>query len=268
MSLNERQLNAEAIAAAIAQDPLSFNKTRFIKLNANTTTLRLLPSYDPSTALPYRVRESHRYDIPDGGFAIAMDYEFLQKDEVTAAAAVAAGRITEADLEMGATYGDPFTKLARVVDDVDMDVEDEEAPFDEKQQRKYLSKLWPRKSYLWNAVNRADGNFVAVWEGSKSLREKVVALLGQYPELFDPEEGFDIEIVGNGKEGLARRYDSVLPVRNSSKVGFEYEDQMYDLHALNIRACVPYAEKLTGLFHNHGSLIEVLGLTKEDFGAE
>jgi hypothetical protein len=248
------------IAAAIAADPHSRSKTPFIKLTSGTSVVRLLPSFN-DVLLPYRVRVGNRYNTPDGYFRIAMDLEFVVEDEFLLDAALTNDLITNKDVEMVTQYGDPFNKLAKAIKDFDFE--------DEEEQKKHLRNVRPRKTYLWNAVSRDEGGEqVSVWESSKDLRGKVVALLKTYPELFDPEVGFDIQIIGNGKEGLARRYESVLPMRDPSPVGFNYVPQLVDLDEFNLRTVVGYAEKLRILFQQHAELIEMVGLSLSDFGAE
>lgn len=258
--LKTKQVSAEMIAAAIASDPHSRSKTPFIKLTSGTSILRLLPSFNEEP-LPYRVRVGNRYNTPDGYFRIAMDLQFVLDDEFLLDAALTGDLITNKDVEMVMQYGDPFKTLAKAIKDMEFE--------DEEEQKKHLRNVNPRKTYLWNAIDRQEGGQqVAVWESSSDLRNKVIALLKTYPELFDAEAGFDIQIMGNGKEGLARRYTTVLPLRDPSAVGFDYVSQLTDLDAFNTRTIIGYAEKLRVLFQQHADLIEMAELSLSDFGAE
>jgi hypothetical protein len=261
-TLTSKSVDAEMIAAAIKADKHSRSKTTFIKLSSGTTILRLLPSFDPDNGLPYRVRRAHRYNTPDGYFRMGMDLEFLLEDEYLLSRALEEGKITNQDVEMVTAYGDPFSKLYTTA-------KAWEGWEDEEQMKKALKDVSGRKTYLWNAINRDEGTQeVSVWESSGDLRDKVVANLKQYPELFDPEVGFDIQVMGNGKEGLARRYTTVLPLRDASPVGFNYADQLVNLDDFNARAIIGYAEKLRVLYQAHGALVEQVGLTLADFGGE
>lgn len=271
-ALQTNTVTAAMIADAIAADPHSRSKTPFIKLSSGTTVIRILPPFDPENHNPYRVKVGNRYTSPEGYFRQSMELKFVVEDEYLLGRALAEDKITKEDVEMVIQYGDPFSRLYSVAKDMEWEGSPDDKDGEKmwaKMHDKRLRDLSVRKGYLWNAVARDEGGeLVSVWESSSNLRGKVIALLGTYPELFDPEVGFDIQVIGNGKEGLARRYDTVIPMRDASPVGFDYASQLHNLDDMNVRNIDGYAERLRILFQQYGALVEETGLTLADFGAE
>jgi hypothetical protein len=92
-------------------------------------------------------------------------------------------------------------------------------------------------------VDRAETDAVKVWEGGYEQWDHIMELFEMTPTLFNAEDGYDLMIKGNGKNGKARRYKAPIQHPEASPVGFEFEEQLTDLRALLLRAVRPWDEK-------------------------
>jgi hypothetical protein len=223
----------------------------FLKLNANETIIRLLPNFDAPGESPGIRYRSHTWKM-GGKLMNALEWAWFVTTEL-AERAVELGKTTNAELESADTYGDPFTILATKFQQFDEDVP---------------NGLWARTSYLFNAIKRGDEDQVGILRLSQSLVDMIGGLLEEFPEVFDPsEDGFDIKIVGNGEEGLRRRYTSVGVVRQPRDVGVEnIEEKVKDLGAVVINDLFEYDKKVDALFTMYGDDVTRFGLSASDFG--
>lgn len=220
--------------------------TNFLRLNAGETYLRLLPSFDPEDPTPYRVLRKHSFKTDR--FYNAVDYGYLLENTALAELAVEQDRISNSDLELALKYGDPFTKLAERHRAMEIDVP---------------RGAWPQTRYLFNAVNRDNDGEVGVLDLSKTVVNMVAGLLKTFDDLFDPENGRDILIQGNGKDKLQRRYEGVSPAKDTSPVGFEYK--LINLDEVIVRGVMPYEEKVQAMFDKYGNDAAQVGLSEDDF---
>lgn len=75
----------------------------------------------------------------------------------------------------------------------------------------------PRGTYLLNVVNREDGG-TYVWQLSKEKLQTVMMQAVAMPEMLDPDKGYDVQVVAQGK-GLERRYQGPWVISKATPVG-------------------------------------------------
>jgi hypothetical protein len=121
---------------------------------------------------------------------------------------------------------------------------------------------------VWAVADRDTGDeVVRVFESSKTFADTIQSLLdGDYPDLFDYEEGFDVKVVGNGRDGTARRYQPPVVARESSELGWEPE--IPNLIRFVVRNAVPFATRVAQLFAAKGDEAVQMGFHPSSFGVE
>jgi hypothetical protein len=256
--MKTKEVDHDAVAAAFdaeEQGRPSGQRTTYLKLTGGNTVVRLLPSTDPENPLPYRLLRSHRMKNRADRWRNPLYGKFLINNEPVLQAALAAKLITEADVDMYSAFEDPFVKIA---------IEGKAAGL----QKNSYSKGWADTRFVFNAFRRDNPSEVGVLTVSKTMRDQIATVRKQYPEMFDPDKGYDIVITGNGQEGKARRYLGVMAARDPSPVGMEWESKVTDLDNFLVYKAMPYIEKVWGAFDKFGSVIAQLGLTAVDFGID
>jgi hypothetical protein len=252
MKQKKLDLNAVRDSFLKQKEKKSGGGGNYLKLDANKTTIRLLPNFKDVEASPSARMRLHTYKV-GGRLENALEWGWLAADEGFANMAVEAGKITNEQLALAVEYGDPFTKLATKFKDFD-----EEVP----------GGVWAKTVFLFNAVLRGDEDEVGILKMSQQLADMLGGVLEQFPEVFDPsEDGFDIEIKGNGKAGLARRYTGVTVVRKTREVGIEnIEEKVKDLDLVVLSNIKDYRKKVDDLFTLYGDDVARFGLSATDFG--
>lgn len=230
-------------------------RTTYIKLDANQTVIRLLPSVSEEQPAPYRMKRAHRMKNRADRWRNPLHGKFLIGNEVLVERALELNRITSTDVDMYSSFEDPFTKVA---------VEGKAAGLN----KKMWEKGWGDTRFVFNAFRRDNPGVIGILEVSKTMRDNIRAILKVYPELFDPDKGFDLLITGNGMDGKARRYIGAQAARDASPVGFEWESGVVDLDNFLTYKAMPYVEKTWGAFDKFGDVIAQLGLTPVDFGLD
>jgi hypothetical protein len=224
----------------------------YIKLNPKSTIIRLLPNFADLDSAPSERYRVHTYKI-SGRLENALEWGWLAADEDYAQLALDTGKTTNEQLELAKAFGDPFTKLATKFKDFD-----EEVP----------NGVWAKTTYIFNAIKRGDEDELGVIKISQQLADMIGAVLEDFPEVFDPsEEGFDIEIKGNGKAGLSRRYTGVSVKRQPRDTGIEdIEEKVKDLRLVVLSDTKDYRKKVDDLFTLYGDDVARFGLSATDFG--
>ena len=256
--MKTKPVDHDAVAAAFdaeEKERPSGQRTNYLKLSAGNTAVRLLPSIEPANPLPYRLLRSHRMKNRSDRWRNPLYGKFLINNEVVLQAALEAKLITDADVDMYSAFEDPFVKIA---------IEGKAAGL----KKNSYSKGWADTRFVFNAFRRDDPANVGVLTVSKTMRDQIGAVLKQYPELFDPDNGYDIMITGNGLDGKARRYLGVMAARDPSPVGMEWESKATDLDNFLTYKAMPYIEKVWGAFDKFGTVVAQLGLTAVDFGID
>jgi hypothetical protein len=256
--MNTKPVDHQAIADAFdseEQERPSGQRTVYLKLDANSTQVRLLPSNNPESPLPYRLLRSHRMKNRSDRWRNPLYGKFLINNEVVLQAALEAQLITDTDVDMYSAFEDPFVKIA---------IEGKAAGLN----KKLYSKGWADTRFIFNAFRRDDPSTVGVLTISKTMRDQINVVRKAYPEMFDPDVGYDIMIAGNGEAGKARRYLGVMAAREPSPVGMEWESKLTDLDNHLVYKAMPYIEKVWGAFDKFGSVVATLGLTAVDFGID
>lgn len=104
--------------------------------------------------------------------------------------------------------------------------------------------LLPRRTYLFNIIDRAAGNnVVKVYSAPPSVANIVIGAFSEedYGDISDPEEGFDVVIHRDG-QGLNTKYKVTLR-RNPSPIGVDgWEDNLFDLKKEAYREIPTYKE--------------------------
>jgi hypothetical protein len=239
------QLDKEAARAAEAGG----KRNEYLKLGGGQNDIRILPC-DPLFAL----LKKHGYKNAEGRFTSALDYGYLLTLPELASAAVAKGKINGDDIAQAQSIGDPFTALARTAQQLGVDED-------------LYKQLWPRSRYIWNAVDRTKNDeVVRLFESSKQFFDQILDVFKAAPDLFDPEEGRDIGIKGNGQDGMRRRYNPPIASMQVSPVGFEFDELLIDLNDVVVRSIRPWAEKARAMFAKHGDLAAQVGITPDAWG--
>lgn len=225
---------------------------QYIKLNADETYLRLLPSYNPDEdPSPTRIARWHTGFV-GGKFFTAVDYGFLLGTTGAAIreAALEKGTITNEDLQLAAKFGDPFTRLAEKHKSLGLEVP---------------NGAWPRTRYILNAISRDNDGQVGMLDMSPTVAKMLGAVLKTFDDLFDVENGRDVLVMGNGKDGKQRRYESVSPQRDASRAVEGDLPALHDLNGMIASKCMRYEEKVDALFEVFGDACAQVNLGPEDF---
>lgn len=261
VTLSTRTVDPAAVAAASARALGGGTgiKTNFAKFDKDQTIIRILPG-DP-LFVAYRQNMTRLA----GRFNTSVDLEDVYKNEALHQAALAAGKITSEDFEKFQLFGDPFTSVMVALKNGGVKLPKGQA-------------FWPQTKAVFNIINRADGKLY-FWEASKTAFESIMTLFGkldeetdefvpgQYPELFNADDGFDLVVTGNGKDGKARRYLSYLPTRKSTPVGELAEgDAPYDLLDKVVWRVQSWDDRARQMFASYGSVAKVVGITPETWG--
>jgi hypothetical protein len=230
--------------------------TNFLKLDKDKTTIRILPG-DP-LFLSFRQNMTR----VAGRFNTTLDFEGVFGSPELHQRALAEGKITADDFAKFQQFGDPFTSTMLALKNAGVKLAKGQA-------------FWPQTRAVFSVINRADGK-VYLWEASKTAFENIMTHFGklndegvfepgEYPELFNVEDGFDLVITGNGQDGKARRYTAYTPARQQSGLG-EYEGEPYDLLAQVTRRVSTWDDRARQMFASHGALAAVVGITPETWG--
>lgn len=249
--LTGRRLDPAAVRAAFAAQSTG-NKLPYMKLTSGRNQIRLLgpkdPAVNPSPTLHIRFNkwDAGKYT------AEAIDLDWLFSDADRTAKAIASGRVTQEDFKLWQKYGrDPWTIAGDAVRDVNID----------KKRKPYL---FPNNRFLFNAINRADGQ-VYLYGVGKQTYDAFLSIIDDY-DILDEENGYDLLVKGNGQDNLQRRY-TITPVPQPSPAGLEDSSQMVDLEAAALRNVVSWETKVRALFKEHGDfLAKYTDLTPESFG--
>jgi hypothetical protein len=218
--------------------------TSFLKLDASSTTLRIYPG-DP-LFMSYRQNTTRIA----GRMNTTVAFDTVFENPEVHQRALEEGKITADDFAKYQKFGDPFISTMIAVKQAGLKLPKGKA-------------FWPQTKVLWNAINRADGQLY-LWDSSKTAFEAIMTHFGklddngvfapgQYPELFNEADGFDIIITGNGKEGLERRYTAFTPAREQSPLG-EFDGEPNDLIGQVVRRVSTWDDRARQMFASYGSI--------------
>lgn len=245
---------AEGYEAAKAREDSGGNRTPYAKLSSATWIGRILPSFEANRPVPYTGARLHRYNDDEGKFKNAMDYDFLLDEPELAAAAVSSGRITETDLELAKQFGDPFKVLCKRLKDLGKKNED------------IARGIFSRARY-WFLVVPRDDERVHILEVGGEMRDKFMGQMALYPNMFDLEEGNDMLVQGNGRDGIGRRYPTVGCKAEPVPVGIELtEETVPSLNEKLVYMVQPFVDKVANMFRLFPEECAEVGLSYADFG--
>jgi len=256
--LSTRTIDPATVAAA-AKHALSGGgggSTNFLKLSKDKTTIRILPG-DP-LFIDFRQNMTRIA----GRFTTTIDFGTIFNNGELHNRALAEGKLTADDFAKFQQFGDPFVSTMVALKNAGVQLAKGKA-------------FWPQTRAVFNVISRADGQ-VALWESSKTAFENIMTLFGklddegifvpgEYPEIFNADDGFDLIITGNGQDGKARRYNSYLPARNASDVG-EFEGEPYDLLGQVVRRIGSWDERARQMFASYGTEAALVNITPETWG--
>jgi hypothetical protein len=257
-TLSTRPIDPTAVAAAAkaALGGSGGGGTNFLKMDKDKTTIRILPG-DP-LFLSFRQNMTRIA----GRFNTTLDLGDVFNNGPLHERALAEGKLTADDFAKFQQFGDPFVSTMVALKNAGVKLPKGKA-------------FWPATRAVFNVINRATDE-VALWEASKTAFENIMALFGdlnndgefepgEYPELFNAEDGFDIVVTGNGKDGKARRYTSYLPARKASPVG-DFTGEPYDLLAQVTRRVADWDTRARQMFASYGSVAATVGITPDSWG--
>lgn len=230
------------------QAKASGGSTNFVRLGAHANVLRLLPG-DP----PFLRLRRHKYQRAGGMWVGALDLGFLTQAPELLEPALQSGKLSNEDVALARQYGDPFTALGNAAKQANLP-------------QAVYNGAWPQTRYFLNVVDRAKDGSVSVWDASKTQFDGITALMQQYPELFNDEDGFDLLIQGNGLDGIKRRYNPPMAARQASPVGFDWEPQLVDLVDVAIRGVVGFRDKLADMYARYGDVAVQVGMAQGEWG--
>jgi FtsZ-interacting cell division protein YlmF len=230
--------------------------TNFLKLNADETDIRIYPG-EP-VFLDFRQNTTR----VGGRYNTTMSLDSLFNNPELHNAALEAGKVDAEDFAKFQQFGDPFVSVMMAVKNAGIKLAQGKA-------------FWPATKALMNVIKREDDT-IYLWECSKTALESISKLIGtvddegvfkpgKYPELLDAEEGFDITVEGNGKDGKARRYTGYIPAREASVVG-DFSGEPYDLLAQALRRVATFDDRARQLFGSHGDIAQMVGITPDTWG--
>jgi hypothetical protein len=256
-TLTTRAIDPSAVAAA-AKAALggSGGGTNFMKLDANSTTIRIYPG-DP-LFLDFRQNMTR----VAGRFNTTIDMATVFENPAIHQAALAQGKVDADDFAKYQQFGDPFTSTMVALKNAGVKLAQGKA-------------FWPQTRAVFNVINRADGKLY-LWEASKTAFENIMThfgklndegefVPGQYPELFNEEDGFDIVITGNGLDGKQRRYTAYTPARSQSELG-EFDGEPYDLLNQVVRRVTSWDDRARQLFASYAPQAVLAGITPDTWG--
>ena len=228
MATQYHAVNSEALQQQFADDKKGGGDNAWLKLTTGTHTLRLAPPFGPD-GIPYRKCESFPNLIgPEGRKIAPVAFDFLFSSRRLSELAVKAKKITKVDFELWKKHGDPMRKLAESVANIDKEA---------------AKKLWPRKVFYFNVLNRQDGT-MKKWQQSKKFFETVETQFKLTPSMFDPTIGYDFMITATG-DGINRRYSSPIFIQNPAPLNFEGE--LHDLDDVIIKGVYTYHQVLESM---------------------
>lgn len=223
MSTQYHAVNTEALQQQFADDKTTGGDNAWLKLTAGTHTLRIAPPFGPD-GIPYRKAESFQnLSGPDNRKINPVSFDYLFGSRKLAEYMVKAKKIAKADFELWKKHGDPLKKLAEAV----------QMSGDKSDNAK---KLWPRKSFYFNVINRQDGT-LKKWQQSKKFFETVETQFKVTPQMFDPTLGFDLMITATN-EGINRRYSSPIFIQNPTPLNFD--GPLFDLDEVVAKGVYSY----------------------------
>jgi hypothetical protein len=247
---------AAVVAAARAALGGGGGGTNFLKLDKDKSTIRILPG-DPLFV-------SFRQNMTKiaGRFNTTIDMATVFEDPALHAAALAQGKVTADDFAKYQQFGDPFVSTMVALKNAGVKLAQGKS-------------FWPQTRAVFNVVNRADGK-VYLWEASKTAFSSIMDHLGkmtddgefkpgEYPELFNADDGFDIVIMGNGEDGIARRYTAYTPARKQSEVG-DFEGEPYELLSQVVRRVSTWDDRARQMFASYAAAAQLAGITPDTWG--
>lgn len=216
-------VNTEALQQQFADDKTGGGDNAWLKLTIGTHTLRICPPFGPD-GIPYRKAESFQnLTGPENRKIMPLSFDYLFGSRKLSEYMVKAKKITKADFELWKKHGDPLRKLA-------------EAVYAAGDRSDAAKKLWPRKSFYFNVINRQDGT-LKKWQQSKKFFDTVETQFKLTPSMFDPTVGFDLMITATG-DGIQRRYSSPIFIQNP--VPLNFDGPLFDLDAVVAKGVYSY----------------------------
>lgn len=257
-TLSTRSIDpAKVAAAAKAAMGGMGGGTNYMKLNKDMTTLRIVPS-DPELFVDFRQNMTR----VAGRFNTTIDMATVFEKPAIHTAALAQGKVDADDFAKYQQFGDPFTSTMVALKNAGVKLAQGKA-------------FWPQSKAVFNVVNRSDSK-IYLWECSKTAFEAIMGhfgklndggefVPGEYPEMFNVEDGFDLIILGNGEDGKARRYTGYTPARKQTPVG-DFEGEPYDLLAQVVRRVTSWDDRARQLFASYAPQAQLAGITPETWG--
>jgi hypothetical protein len=252
--LTSRRVDPDLMRAAFEQDKANRGtKTPFLKLTNGDNKVRILgPKFPDVDPLPFLFHKVHKYRTV-GKFFEVVDFDWLFANPALAEKAMKLGKVTAADFAKWQKYGgDPWNIAGERARDLGYGGKDSKAPY-----------LFSTAGWAYNVLNRADGK-VYLWVAGKQKQQALEAIYAE-ADLFNEDDGHDINVKGNGQDNKDRRYTISVVVKPSAAGDFD-PDSLTDLGEYAVRRAKGWDAKVLALFGVYGQFMSVLGLTPADFG--
>lgn len=232
----------------------------YLKLTSGKNLIRILPGAVEGESFVFPVRQNTERSA--GRFFTSLELSFVFGNGALHDRALKAGKLTRLDFERFQQYGDPYIETMKKLKDAEIKLPSGKA-------------FWPQTKYYMNVVNRED-NQVYLWEASNKAFQKIKSLIGEinedgeyvpgeYSDLLDPEEGFDLLIEGNGQDGNARRYTDPQPVRSASPIG-EVTGDRVDFIDVALGKVVSWETRARTMLTHYGEFAQKVGVTAQSLG--
>ena len=252
--LRSRRVDPAVIKDAYARAATS-GGSPFLSLSSGKNVVRLLGPKDPDVdPIPFLATRIHRLS----GGRDAIDLDWLFADPARIKRALDSGKVSEYDVRQWQRYGrDPFNAAATRAKDRGMSGKDSGWPY-----------LFSSAKYFYNAALRNDDGTLGAPKllcFGKEKQDQLQALYEDFDVFDEGEDGYDFKLVGNGQNGMQRRY-SLMPVPSPCPAGDFSVGAMKDFWKdVVLYRVMGWDAKVMALFA-HADFMAALGLTPASFG--
>lgn len=231
------------------------SKTPFLKLTGADNRIRILGPKDPNVnPLPFEFHKVHTWRVQGRNYE-ALDLDFLFGNAALAQAAIAAGKVTQDDFGKWQRFGsDPWNIAGNRIKDLGMGGKDSKAPY-----------LFGSAKWVYNVIDRRDGG-VYVWTLGKQKQQALEAIYAE-ADIFNEEEGHDLNVKGNGLDKNDRRYTVSVVIKPSPAGDFD-ANAMTDLRGFVLSRVKGWDAKVMALFGAYGPFLQSIGYTPASFGVQ
>lgn len=222
--------------------------TTWLKLPQGSHRLRICPAWNEE-GTPVRMIVNHqKFKSKDGYDRNPLCYQYAFDNQNIAQALFNKNVLKKEDLEFYQKYGCPYCLVSNLV--IQMN-------------GKKNNKFYPKPTFLWNVVYRADSK-IYKFSTSKKIFDNVAMFASAYPSMFNVDNGMDIAILATG-DGMQRRYNSNL-IPDPVPLGVDLTTNK--LHDLDIAMADGYRnlnETMELLLNTVPNLLPILGINPSQF---